>query len=309
MMMMDQDGMVSSSGEKIAENCNFIHDDDAVVDGSNWYKPDMAAWLAKLEQSEQENPNVDDGCGGGGETGLVNLAMQKDQNGVGIAKAEPRYPTMVVSPNTLMPIVGEQSDPGILKVPQRNAAGMNIPWLKATLSKDRPYSHHWSIKNISEVQNEAECRKWGTKCSCPNANVKIAFRNKSKLVYVRDYNEHNEPSDAVKEVLVDQYMMKITCIIKSYEPKTAELLRHKTYLLGQKHQSWLGRGGYRRNETPPPGVPAKNVTYCTNQRRKRSNSNHYHQVTPPPPPPPARLWSPQSFPPLVQGTRKKGKDV
>jgi len=80
-------------------------------------------------------------------------------------------------------------------------------------------------------------------------------------------------------------------------------------LLGQKHQSWLGGGGYRRNETPPPGVPAKNVTYCTNQRGKRGNSNHYHQVTPPPPPPPARLWSPQSFPPLAQGTRKKGKDV
>jgi len=308
MMMMEQDPMVSSSGEKRAENCHFIHDNDAVVDGSSWYKADMAAWLAKLEQPEQENSNADDVCGG--ETGLVNLTMQKDQNGVGIAKAEHRYPTMAVSPNTLMPIVGQQSDPGILKVPQRNAAGMNIPCLKTTIFKDRLHSNHWSIKSISEVQNVAECRKWGTKCSCPNANVKIAFRNRSKLEYVRDYNEHNEPSDAVKEVLVDQYMMKITCIIKSYEPKTAELLRHKTYLLGQKHQSWLvsGGGGFgRRSETQQQGVPVKNVTYCTNQRGKRGNTNRHNQGTPTAP---ARLWSQPSFPPsLPQATRKKGKDV
>jgi len=137
------------------------------------------------------------------------------------------------------------------------------------------------------------------------------------LEYVRDYNKHNEPSDAVKELLVDRYMMKITCIIKSYEPKTAELLRHKTFLLGQKHQSWLvpgwGEGGFGQSETQQQGVAEKNVAYCTNSRGKRGNANRHNQGAVA-----ARLWSqpsfpspppPPPFPPPPQAVRKKGKDM
>jgi len=304
-MMMEQDPMVSGySGcgeEKRNQNGRFTHGDDA--DTSNWHKQDMVAWLAKLEQPQQENDV--------GETGIGNLTMQDHQNGAGVVNSEQYHPMLAVSPNTLMPVVGQQSESGLLtKVTPRNAAGMAIPRLKTTLVKDnRPHiTNHWNIKS----EDVAECRKWGTKCSCPNANVKIVFRNRTKLEYVRDYNKHNEPSDAVKETLVDRYMMKIACIIKSYEPKSAELLKHKTFLLGQKHQSWLvsgweGEGRFRSSETQKQGEAEKNVAYGTNSRGKRGNANRHNNQGA------ARLWSqpsfsspPPPFPTPPQAVRKKG---
>jgi len=113
--------------------------------------------------------------------------------------------------------------------------------------------------------------------------------------------------------LVDRYMMKITCIIKSYEPKSAELLRHKTFLLGQKHQSWLvpgweGEGRFGQSETQQQGVAEKNVAYGTNSRGKRGNANRHNQGAVA-----ARLWSqpsfpspPPPFPTPPQAVRKKG---
>ena len=321
--MMDQDGMISSS-DKTQGKCDFIHDDD---DGGNWYKQDMVAWLARYEQLEQENQNVEPKLGNDVD-GVMNVELTH-QKGVGITKVEPyegvalnpynealqnmtlsdlnkSRKTIMVNPNSLMPTTDEQqqqSNPDTY-VLQRNAVGMNIPWLKATVSKSvsnnlhgNTPSNHWTIKNISQIQNVPECRKLGTKCCCPDANTKIVFRNKSKLQYVWDYNVHNEPSDAVKEVLVDQYMVRITCIINSYEPKTAELLKHKAVLLGHNKQknssSWL-LGGGQKNQISS-SVPAKNVTYCT-YRGKRGTT--HHQVP--------KLWSPQPFPPMPQGTRKKG---
>ena len=134
----------------------------------------------------------------------------------------------------------------------------------------------WMIKNISEIKHVPECRKLGTKCSCPDANPKIMFRNKRRLQFVWNYNEHNEPSDAVKEVLVDQYMIRITCIINSYKPKTAELLRNKALLLGGHKKTFIlgGEGA---------SVPAKNVTYCT--RGKGGTQPQVQKVLPSQPPP------------------------
>jgi len=289
--MMEHDPMVSgySGEEQRIQNGHFTHGDDA--DTCHWrHQQDMVAWLAKLEQPpppQQENDADHTSIG------IGNLTMQDHQNGRSV-NSEQYHPMLAVSPNTLMPVVSQQSESGLMtKVTPRNAAGMAIPRLKTTLVKDnRPHiTNHWNIKS----EDMAECRKWGTKCSCSNANVKIVFRNRAKLEYVRDYNKHNEPSDAVKETLVDRYMMKIACIIKSYEPKSAELLRHKTFLLGQKHQSWLvpgweGEGRYGSNEAE------KNV------RGKRGNANRHNNQGA------ARLWSqpPPPFPTPPQAVRKKG---
>ena len=216
--------------------------------------------------------------------------------------------TLMVNPQSLLRTSDEQdlSQPGTLKceVQQRNAVGMSIPWLKATVSKTNQNSHgnassdygetYWTIKNISEIQDVPECRKLGTKCTCSDANPKIVFRNKRKLQFVWDYNVHNEPSDAVKEVLVDQYMMKITCIINSYKPKTGELLRVKSLLMGQHKKTWiLGGGGGAASS-----VPAKNVTYCT--RTGKRGITQPLQVQ--------KVWSSQSSPTQPQGTNRRRKD-
>ena len=266
---MYQDGSMISRSDKSQAKYDFIHDDVG-----NWYKQDMVAWLARYEQLEQENQKAEPKLG----NDVMNLEFAH-QNGVGVTKVEPNegvplHPynealqnmtlsdlhksrkTLMVNPNSLMPTTDEQqqqSNPDTY-VLQRNAVGMNIPWLKATVAKSvsNTPSNHWTIKNISQIQDVPECRKFGTKCCCPDANTKIVFRNKSKLQYVWDYNVHNEPSDAVKEVLVDQYMVRITCIINSYEPKTAELLKHKALLLGhhsnkqKKSSSWLLGGGQKK---------------------------------------------------------------
>jgi len=293
--MMEHDPMVSgySGEEQRIQNGHFTHGDDA--DTCHWrHQQDMVAWLAKLEQPPQQENDADNTS-----IGIGNLTMQDHQNGRSV-NSEQYHPMLAVSPNTLMPVASQQSESGLMtKVTPRTAAGMAIPRLKTTLVKDssRPHTtNHWNVKS----EDMAECRKWGTKCSCSNANVKIVFRNRAKLEYVRDYNKHNEPSDAVKETLVDRYMMKIACIIKSYEPKSAELLRHKTFLLGQKHQSWLvpgweGEGRYGSNEAEK------------NARGKRGNANRHNNQGA------ARLWSqpsfsspPPPFPTPPQAVRKKG---
>ena len=187
----------------------------------------------------------------------------------------------MVNPQSLLRTSYQQdlAQPGTLNsitTVQKNAAGMNIPWVKATVSKINENIHGnissergeagWMIKNISEIKDVPECRKLGTKCTCPDANPKIVFRNKKKLQFVWNYNVHNEPADAVKVVLLDQYMIRITCIINSYKPKTAELLRVKALLMGEQKKTYvLGGGG-------GASVQAKNVTYCTTTRGKRGTT-------------------------------------
>ena len=318
--MMDQDGMVSSSN--IIGKCeqDFM---DGRIDDANWFKDDMTDWLARYEQLEQDNKNI----GKSQNDKMMNVAHQNKGKGMetkceayeGVAlnpheslslqnmtlTDDKNQSTLMVNPQSLLPSDEQQSQPGTLEVvQQKNAEGMNIPWLKATVSKQSQNSHgnapsdyepsYWTIKNITEIQHVPECRKLGIKCSCADANPKIVFRNKTKLQYVWDYNVHNEPSDAVKEVLVDQYMMRITCIINSYKPKTGELLRHKSLLLGQHKKSWILGGQNHQVSSSVPQV--KNVTYST-YRGKRGTT---HQVQ--------KVWSSQSPPTQPKGTSRKRKD-
>ena len=47
MMMMNQDGVVSSSN-------TIAKCEEDLTDDANWFKDDMAGWLAHYEQSEQD---------------------------------------------------------------------------------------------------------------------------------------------------------------------------------------------------------------------------------------------------------------
>ena len=102
----------------------------------------------------------------------------------------------------------------------------------------------------------SECKRLRTNCSWPEACPRVVFRNNHKIQFHWP-NNHNEPTDGVKLGLMDKYMIKMACIIKNYQPKTAELLRLKALLTGKKVYNIGG------------GLPAKNVTY-TITRGKRS---------------------------------------
>ena len=165
--MMEEEGMISST------TTNRGCEEDHLIDDANWFKDDFTAWLARYEQLEQGQKKI--GKQYEEDDGLMNVVLEQNSNtteeeeeeenvtevvkcepcneyqGVGLnheslqnmtlSDAFPRgQEALMVNPQSLLKASHQQdlAQPGTLNcitTVQKNAAGTNIPWLKATVSK------------------------------------------------------------------------------------------------------------------------------------------------------------------------------